>query len=38
MATTPIKQNMFHYKPYVILTYFNIIKEIRWALQDHQVI
>ena len=23
MAATPIKQNMFHYKPLLILTYFN---------------
>ena len=38
MAATPIKQNMFHYKPQLILTYFNIIKEIRWALQDRQVL
>ena len=38
MAATPIKRNMFPYKQYVILTYFNIIKEIRWALQDRQVL
>ena len=38
MAATPIKQNMFHYKLQLILTYSNIIKEIRWALQDRQVL
>ena len=29
-----VKQNMFHNKPQLTLSYFNISKEIRWALQD----
>ena len=33
-----VKQNMFHYKLHLTLTYFNIIKEIRWAPQDLQVL
>ena len=39
MAATPIymvEQNMFYYK--LTLTYFNIIKEVRWAPQDLQVL
>ena len=28
-----VKQNMLNNKPKLTLTYFNIIKEIRWALK-----
>ena len=40
MAATPymVKQNMFYYKQKLTLTYFNIIREIRWAPQDLQVL
>ena len=32
-----VKQNMFHYKLQLTLTYFNI-KEIKWAPQDLQAL
>ena len=33
-----VKQNLFHYKRMLTLTYFNIIKEIRWAPHDFQIL
>ena len=33
-----VKQNLFHDKLQLTLTYFNIIKEIRWVPQDLQVL